>query len=200
MLIMKRFNKIILFILAGFSAQESHAILPEYHRTVAVGAGYTYSKKANGTEKSYNQYSPEVFAYYYYRLPNQLLLRPGLRFGHTEGNEPDGASTVSISESDLRSCAELTLLWGRNSVLPAFTLGGGALFRKTTLTAQTPVVSSASSITGSDTLPFIQGQASVIFQLFQGRLEVAPFARYTHILSDTRLGWYFGLESSISLF
>ena len=177
--------------------------VPVYRRAFAFGLAYVHDQKHEGTDESYSEHSGEVFGYYYHDLNSEWTLRPGLRFGYTPDQTPsDRASTaISISENDFEMGAELGVIWKRFSVFPAFTLGVGLLLEKTSLSTQSPVVNtSQSSIAGTTTYPFLQGQVSLLIPMMQGRFELAPFFRYMNIFGDSRVRWLLGGEVSVAVF
>jgi hypothetical protein len=209
---MKKMNTIIAVLglaLVGFdsfAAEKSVSISPTkgtptvYNRTYAIGVAAGLNKKSTGTEKAYNQTSGEVVGYSYSEINENFVVRPGIRLGYTPGQEPAGAESISISENDFKSAAEVALLWRKLPVIPSLSMGAGMIYRSVSVSTRSPVVSNQSSIGGSSILPTVHGQLSVIVPIRQGKLEFAPFARYTHVFSDSRIGWFFGLESSIALF
>ncbi len=204
----RRFMKISSVLVSSFIlllAQRTLAseVSPShYNRNFAVGGAYTINKKAQGTDDSYYQHSGEVFGYSYYQLDSQFIIRPGIRFGYTPSQEPSSnrAGSITITESDFKPSGEISLVWSKYKILPALTLGGGAVFRSTRLINQPHVNSTQSSISDSSALTFVQGQLSVIIPIPRVPLEAAPFVRYTHIFSDWRVGWYLGLEASVAVF
>jgi hypothetical protein len=175
----------------------------EYTREVAIGLGGGFNQKDYGTQQSYRQYSGEVFGYYYYPLFRDFLLRPGLRLGYTGGDASKLApASLNVNEKDFRGVGELSILWTQPYfVIPALTVGGGMTYRKTTLETQSPVINSSSNgIDGASYLGFFQGQFSTIFPLMRGKIEIAPYVRYTHLFQDTRIGFSGGAEASFALF
>ena len=200
---MKRLYSILLGMILGFGIANSFADESVYGRKFSVGIGISGGKKANGTEGSYTQISPEFFGYSYSKLTEGFILRPGLRLAYVGGQEPQSASAVAISESDFKSTAEASLLWvnRRNTIVPAFTVGGGTIYRSTSLKTIAPVVSSSQSLmNGSRLLPFVYTQVSMIIPIAKGEFELAPFGRYNHIFSDSRIDWQVGVEATVSLY
>ena len=190
-----------LFSMTCFALAEARAEIPYSTRKYAIGAAYSFGNKKNGTDDSYKQSSGEVFGYLYpdlLSLNQEFIIRPGIRLGFTPEQEPKSAAAVSISEKDFKSTLEATLIWKNPPLFPALTVGGGMIYRTTTLTAQAPVVSTGSAIGGSSLLPFVQSQFSLILPIQEGKFELAPFTRYTHIFSDSRTGISYGLEGSIA--
>ncbi len=174
-----------------------------HQRKFALGLGVTQNAKISGIEEPHRLTSLEVVIYSYYHLKNLWAIRPGLRLGMTpdQDSREHNAYSVFISESDFKSTAEVSFLFRKYFIIPVITIGGGAIFRTTTLKSNSRYISTEnSSINGTSTLPFIQSQISILVPIQEEKIEFGPFARYNHIFSDSRLDWYYGIEGSIRIF
>lgn len=171
------------------------------YRKAAFGVGLATNTKPVDSEVSFVQLSPEVFGYSYYPINSRWSMRPGLRLGYSWMNEnPNLPQSLQITERDLKGTAEVGFLWNYYNFIPAFSFGTGLIYRSTNLKTGDPILSSDQAISGRSTLPFVQGQFSIGMTVLKGFLEMAPFARYTHVFSDSRFNWSLGTEVSISLF
>lgn len=174
-----------------------------YDRKFGIGFGFAYNSKAVETENSYGQITPEVSGYAYYPVGSSMIVRPGIRLGYTGSQQPQKtlAKSISINEYDFKGLAEIGFLFPNTSFLiPAFSVGGGSIYRVISLKTQAPVIQSDEAISRSSYLPFVQGQVSGIIPFENGQYEIAPFFRYVQIFNDSRVNWYIGVEGSLGLF
>jgi hypothetical protein len=205
---MKKYTFVKLLFVAGALVQnQAFADTTEYERTMAVGVGAALNQKAYGNETPYSQLSGEVSLYGYRPVSDRLLIRPGVRFGYTWGdNTRNVPSSVNITERDFKAMGEMSLLMtgfriGTQALLPAITVGGGMINRSTSLSTQGPFVNSGSNaIAGSSLLGMVHGQVSVIVPFMNGQFDVAPYLRYTHVFADSRIGWFYGAEATFRVF
>jgi hypothetical protein len=137
---------------------------------------------------------PEVFAYGYLPLKKSYFLRPGLRFGYL-GSTPQMPKSIQIVESDFSAHGEIALLW-ESYVVPALSVGAGAIFRTIKVNVSDEVKIETDSISNRETLPFVSFKFGAGLPLLSGKLAFEPFLGYRLIFDDNRESIFFGGEVS----
>lgn len=187
-----------LVLLAVMTATLSQAFALPRTEHAALGLSAGFQNRSDYGSGVYAQPMIEAVALGYERLSGELWIRPGLRAGFAWA-QPEMPTAVQIRNYDLKVGVEaaLAMNW---LVVPSFSVGGGAILRRTSLVTAEPVGDGEDLISGFSVYPVLSAQAGLGFPFVQGKYVLEPFARFTNAFGDPRIGWAYGADLTISLY
>lgn len=162
---------------------------------MAVGGTLGWRVVSEG-ETIYTRLTPNIFAYSYFKVQDDLFFRPTVRLEFTL-TDLEMPRSLSFQEDDYLWGVDFAMVYDW-IVVPSLSAGVYAVYRKITFQSQDPILSSPSSLSETVFIPLVAVQLGLGFPIYKGIALAEPFVRYNHYVGDSRFPFNYGIEFSLA--